>query len=61
MILGLKYEEYNTYLIPMLMIVVFLVLEVLPFLYVLDWSFMEVFTMKAFPLTATEPLFESQH
>lgn len=49
MILGLKNEDYNTYFIPMLLIVVFLLIEVFPFLFVLDWSFMEIFTMKAFP------------
>lgn len=49
MILGLKSEDYNTHFIPMLLIVVFLIIEIVPFLYVLDWSFMEIFTMKAFP------------
>lgn len=58
MILGLKNEDYNTHFIPMLLIVVFLLIEILPFMYVLDWSFMEIFTMKAFPQATTEPLFE---
>ena len=43
----------------MMLIVVFLVIEIAPFLFVLDWHFMEIFIMKAgFPHSATEPLFE---
>ncbi|CDW81984.1 protein kinase [Stylonychia lemnae] len=60
MILGLKNQDYNTYFIPMMIIVLFLVIEIGPFMFVLDWHFMEIFTMKAFPQTTTEPLFEAQ-
>lgn len=59
MILGLSNRDYNTFFIPMMLIVVFLVIEIGPFLFVLDWHFMEIFIMKAFPQTTTEPLFEA--
>jgi hypothetical protein len=36
----------------------FLVIEIGPFLFVLDWHFMEIFIIKAFPLATQEPLFE---
>jgi len=49
MILGLTNQDYNTFFIPMMLIVVFLVIEIGPFLFVLDWHFMEIFIMKAFP------------
>lgn len=42
----------------MMLIVIFLVIEILPFLFVLDSYFMEIFTLKAFPDTLTEPLYE---
>lgn len=31
---------------PMLTILLFLVTEIIPIMFVLDWSFMEIFTMK---------------
>jgi len=49
MILGLHDQEYNTFFIPMMLIVMFLIIEIGPFLFVLDWHFMEIFIMKAFP------------
>ena len=49
MILGLNNQDYNTFFIPMMLIVIFLFIEIGPFLFVLDWHFMEIFTMKAFP------------
>jgi len=49
MILGINNQDYNTYFIPMMIIVIFLVIEIGPFMFVLDWNFMEIFTMKAFP------------
>jgi hypothetical protein len=42
-----------------MLIVVFLVIEVLPFMMVLDWNFMEIFVIKMFPSSTTEPLFEN--
>lgn len=39
------------------MIVVFLIIEIGPFFFVLDWSFMEIFILKeSFPYSLTEPL-----
>ena len=61
MLLGLSGKEYNTFFIPMMLIVVFLVIEIAPFLFVLDWHFMEIFILKPFPDTLTEPLYEQQH
>lgn len=58
MILGLSSEDHNTFFVPMTLIVVFLVFEIAPFLFVLDWNFMEIFIMKSFPASITEPLFE---
>jgi hypothetical protein len=60
MILGLSDREHNTFFVPMMLIVVFLVVEIAPFLFVLDWHFMEIFIIKAFPLSTLEPLFEHQ-
>ena len=59
MSLGLKNEDYNNIVIPMALIVIFIVLEIAPFLYVLDWNFMEIFIIKQFPVSAQEPLFEN--
>jgi hypothetical protein len=56
MMLGLKDQEYNTFAIPMVLIVLYLVIEIAPFLFVLDWHFMEIFIIKAFPGAANEPL-----
>jgi hypothetical protein len=42
----------------MLIIVLFIVIEIVPFIFVLDWNFMEIFVAKQFPATTTEPLFE---
>jgi hypothetical protein len=58
MILGLSNEKYDNFVIPMTLIVVFIVIEIAPFLLVLDWHFMEIFILKAFPATTSEPLFE---
>mmetsp|Transcript_3066 Transcript_3066/g.2048 ORF Transcript_3066/g.2048 Transcript_3066/m.2048 type:complete len:204 (-) Transcript_3066:355-966(-) len=44
----------------MTIIVAFLVIEIVPIMFVLDWTFMEIFVVRAFPLTTTEPLFEQQ-
>ena len=61
MILGLESQAHNTYLVPMMLIVVFLLIEIAPFLFVLDWHIMEVFILKPFPDSLTEPLnYESQ-
>ena len=60
MILGLSNQGYNTFYIPMMLILIFLIIEIGPFLFVLDWHFMEIFIMKSFPSTITEPLFEHQ-
>ncbi len=49
MILGLSNQDYNTFSIPMMLIIIFLVMEIGPFMFVLDWHFMEIFIMKAFP------------
>jgi hypothetical protein len=59
MILGLSNEDHNTFFVPMTLIIVFLLIEIAPFLFVLDWSFMEIFIMKAYPSSITEPLFEA--
>jgi len=61
MLLGLESSVNNSYFIPMLIIVVFLLIEILPIMFVLDWNFMEIFVTRSFPITATEPLFEHQH
>lgn len=53
-------QKQVKYMGPMLMIVVFLVIEIVPFVFVLDWNFMEIFIAKQFPTTTTEPLFEPQ-
>lgn len=58
MILGLSGTE-NTFFIPMMLIAVFLIVEIFPFLFVLDSYFMEIFTLKAFPDTLIEPLYEA--
>jgi len=58
--MGLSDEKYSNFFIPMMLIVIFLVIEIAPFLFVLDWHFMEIFIIKAFPLATTEPLFEHQ-
>jgi hypothetical protein len=60
MILGLSDQKYNNFLVPMMLIVIFLIIEIAPFLFVLDWHFMEIFIIKAFPSTTVEPLFEHQ-
>jgi hypothetical protein len=57
MILGLKDMDYNTYFIPMMLIVFFLVIEIAPFLFVLDWYFMEILILEAFPESMTELLY----
>ena len=44
----------------MMLIVIFFIVEIVPFLVVLDWHFMEIFILKAFPASTTEPLFEGQ-
>jgi hypothetical protein len=49
MILGLSDKEYDTFFIPMILIVFFLVIEIGPFMFVLDWHFMEIFIKKGFP------------
>ena len=46
------------YLAPMMLIVAFLVIEIAPFMLVLDWHFMEILILKAFPTSMTEPLYE---
>ena len=46
MVLGLSYEKYNTFWIPIIIILIFFVCEVLPFFFVLDWTFMEMFVAK---------------
>ena len=59
-ILGRKEIDNNskeTFAVPMMLIVVFLVIEIAPFMIVLDWHFMQVFLMKAFPENLTEPLY----
>jgi len=50
-------DSQDSFLIPMMLIVVFLVIEIGPFMFVLDWHFMQVFLMKAFPENLTEPLY----
>jgi hypothetical protein len=40
----------------MLLIVAFLIIEIGPFMFVLDWHFMQVFMMKDFSVDLTEPL-----
>lgn len=60
MILGLGDKGHNTFIIPMMLIIVFLVIEIAPFMFVLDWHFMEIFVLKApFPDSLTEPLYEA--
>ena len=60
MILGLSNQNNNTFFIPMMLIIVFLIIEIAPFLYVLDWHFMEIFVLKPpFPESLTEPLYEA--
>ena len=61
MMLGLSSKDHDTFFIPMILIVYFLIIEIGPFMFVLDWHFMEIFILKAFPSTAVEPLFEHQH
>jgi hypothetical protein len=51
-------SDKTNYLGPMLIIVLFIVIEIVPFIFVLDWNFMEIFVAKQFPATTTEPLFE---
>lgn len=58
MMLGLKDKDYDTFFIPMMLIVLYLVIEIGPFLFVLDWHFMEILIIKAFPASTHEPLFE---
>lgn len=58
MLLGLSSQNENTFFIPMMVIVVFLIIEIFPFMFVLDWHFMEIFIMKAFPSSLSEPLYE---
>jgi len=58
MLLGLEDQQHNTYLIPMMLIVMFLLIEIAPFMFVLDPSFMEIFVLKPFPESLTEPLNE---
>ena len=56
MLLGLEDQNHNTYLIPMMLIVMFLLIEIAPFMFVLDPSFMDIFVLKPFPESLTEPL-----
>jgi len=56
MVLGLEDRNHNTYLIPMMLIVMFLLIEIAPFLFVLDPSFMETFLLRPFPDSLVEPL-----
>jgi hypothetical protein len=44
----------------MMLIVFFLVIEIAPFLFVLDWYFMEILILEAFPESMTELLYEQQ-
>ena len=46
----------------MMLIIVFLLIEIAPFLYVLDWHFMEIFVLKPpFSESLTEPLYEAHY
>ena len=44
-----KPETQDSFAVPMLLIVAFLIIEIGPFMFVLDWHFMQVFMMKDFP------------
>lgn len=59
--LGLKDKEFDNFFIPMVLILLFVVIEIFPFLFVLDWDFMEIFIIKGFPISVQEPLFENQN
>lgn len=59
MVLGLTNQSNNTFFVPMMLIVVYLVIEIAPFFFVLDWGFMEIFILKPFPSNLTEPLYDS--
>jgi hypothetical protein len=41
---GLTFEKSENLLVPMLTVGLYIIVEVLPFLFVLDWTFMEIFT-----------------
>lgn len=56
MVIGLEDRNHSTYLVPMMLIVMFLLIEIAPFLFVLDPSFMEIFLLRPFPETLVEPL-----
>ena len=58
MILNLTDTKHNDFTYPMMLIVVFLIFEIIPFMLVLDWHFMEIFVLKPFPESLTEPLYE---
>lgn len=60
MILGLSDKAHNNFFVPMTLIIVFLVIEIGPFLLVLDWGFMENFVLEPVNPSLTEPLYESR-
>jgi hypothetical protein len=55
---GLEEQSSARVFIPMILITSFILCEIIPFVYVLDWHFMEIFTSKTFPSSVLEPLFE---